>query len=52
MYYAPVDQNMEVRTMNLNEELGQISHVFTDKVGSCGSDSSKSVTVALLPPTL
>jgi phospholipid-transporting ATPase len=33
MYYEPVDTPAKVRTMTLNEELGQISHIFTDKTG-------------------
>jgi phospholipid-transporting ATPase len=35
MYYEPVDTPAKVRTMTLNEELGQISHIFTDKTGCC-----------------
>ena len=34
MYYAPTDTPALVRTMTLNEELGQISHVFSDKTGT------------------
>jgi phospholipid-transporting ATPase len=34
MYYEPTDTPSAVRTMTLNEELGQISHVFTDKTGT------------------
>lgn len=34
MYYAPTDSPAIVRTMTLNEELGQISHVFSDKTGT------------------
>jgi phospholipid-transporting ATPase len=34
MYYEPTDTPALVRTMTLNEELGQISHVFTDKTGT------------------
>lgn len=34
MYYEPTDTPSLVRTMTLNEELGQISHVFTDKTGT------------------
>jgi P-type E1-E2 ATPase len=34
MYYAATDTPALVRTMTLNEELGQISHVFSDKTGT------------------
>jgi phospholipid-transporting ATPase len=34
MYYSATDTPSAVRTMTLNEELGQISHVFTDKTGT------------------
>jgi len=34
MYYAPTDTPAIVRTMTLNEELGQISHIFSDKTGT------------------
>jgi len=34
MYYAKTDTPALVRTMQLNEELGQISHVFSDKTGT------------------
>ena len=34
MYYEQTDTPALVRTMTLNEELGQISHVFSDKTGS------------------
>ncbi|ETV92051.1 hypothetical protein H310_13577 [Aphanomyces invadans] len=34
MYYEPLDSRMIVRTMALNEELGQISYVFSDKTGT------------------
>jgi phospholipid-transporting ATPase len=34
MYYAKNDSAALVRTMNLNEELGQVSHVFSDKTGT------------------
>lgn len=34
MYYEPIDAPALVRTMTLNEELGQISHVFSDKTGT------------------
>jgi phospholipid-transporting ATPase len=34
MYYPPLDAFCNVRTMTLNEELGQISHIFSDKTGT------------------
>lgn len=34
MYYAHIDQPAVVRTMTLNEELGQVSHIFSDKTGT------------------
>lgn len=34
MYYEPLDAPAVVRTMTLNEELGQVSHIFSDKTGT------------------
>ena len=34
MYYSPTDTPALTRTMTLNEELGQISHIFSDKTGT------------------
>ncbi|KAJ1410249.1 hypothetical protein B484DRAFT_402969, partial [Ochromonadaceae sp. CCMP2298] len=34
MYYARTDTASIVRTLTLNEELGQVSHVFSDKTGT------------------
>jgi magnesium-transporting ATPase (P-type) len=34
MYYPDTDTPARVRTMTLNEELGQISHIFSDKTGT------------------
>eukprot|EP01035_Chromulina_nebulosa_P017968 gene17968-23598_t len=34
MYYEKTDTPALVRTMTLNEELGQISHIFSDKTGT------------------
>eukprot|EP00606_Chrysophyceae_sp_TOSAG23-5_P000379 GSChrysophyteH2.ASY1.ANO1.183.1 assembled CDS len=34
MYYDAIDAPAQVRTMTLNEELGQISHIFSDKTGT------------------
>ncbi|CAN0014797.1 unnamed protein product, partial [Sphacelaria rigidula] len=34
MYHERTDTPSRVRTMNLNEDLGQITHVFSDKTGT------------------
>lgn len=34
MYYAPKNQASEARTTTLNEELGQIQYIFSDKTGT------------------
>lgn len=34
MYYERLDLPAQVRTMTLNEELGQVSHIFSDKTGT------------------
>ncbi|XP_022106465.1 phospholipid-transporting ATPase ID-like isoform X2 [Acanthaster planci] len=34
MYYAPKDTPAKARSTNLNEELGQIQYVFSDKTGT------------------
>mmetsp|Transcript_1651 Transcript_1651/g.3553 ORF Transcript_1651/g.3553 Transcript_1651/m.3553 type:complete len:1147 (+) Transcript_1651:184-3624(+) len=34
MYYEPYDMPAKVQSSNLNEELGQISYVFSDKTGT------------------
>ncbi|CAM9108152.1 unnamed protein product [Ectocarpus sp. 8 AP-2014] len=34
MYHADSDTPTRVRTMNLNEDLGQVSHIFSDKTGT------------------
>jgi len=34
MYYAPTDTPAMARTSNLNEELGQIKYIFSDKTGT------------------
>ena len=34
MYYAPSNVPAEVRTTTLNEELGQIEYIFSDKTGT------------------
>lgn len=34
MYHAETDTPFQVRTMSLNEELGQIDYVFSDKTGT------------------
>ena len=33
MYYPPTDTPALARTSNLNEELGQIQYIFSDKTG-------------------
>lgn len=38
MYYDKTDTPAMVRTANLNEELGQISHIFSDKTGTLTSN--------------
>ncbi|KAI1904074.1 hypothetical protein AGOR_G00001930 [Albula goreensis] len=34
MYYSPRDTPAQARTTNLNEELGQVQYVFSDKTGT------------------
>lgn len=34
MYYGPTDTPAKARTTTLNEELGQIEYVFSDKTGT------------------
>ena len=34
MYHHPTDTPAHVRSSNLNEELGQVKYVFTDKTGT------------------
>ena len=34
MYYAPKDTAAKARTTTLNEELGQIEYIFSDKTGT------------------
>ncbi|CAM9092815.1 unnamed protein product, partial [Phaeothamnion confervicola] len=34
MYHVENDTPARVRTMNLNEDLGQVSHIFSDKTGT------------------
>ena len=34
MYWAPTDTPMSARTTNLNEDLGQVQYVFSDKTGT------------------
>ncbi|KRZ45444.1 putative phospholipid-transporting ATPase IA [Trichinella pseudospiralis] len=34
MYHAPTDQPAAARTSNLNEELGQVKYIFSDKTGT------------------
>lgn len=34
MYYEPADTAARARTTTLNEELGQVQYVFSDKTGT------------------
>ena len=34
MYYEPTDTPAMARTSNLNEELGQVKYIFSDKTGT------------------
>jgi P-type E1-E2 ATPase len=34
MYYAPADMPAVAKTSSLNEELGQVEHIFSDKTGT------------------
>ena len=34
MYYEPLDMHALARTSNLNEELGQVEYIFSDKTGT------------------
>eukprot|EP01034_Spumella_vulgaris_P043161 gene43161-53577_t len=47
MYYEPIDCPMAVRTMTLNEELGQISHIFSDKTDTltCNNMNFRKVSI-------
>ena len=38
MYYEKTDAPANVRTMNLNEDLGKVSHIFSDKTGTLTSN--------------
>jgi phospholipid-translocating P-type ATPase (flippase) len=38
MYYERLDAPCAVRTMNLNEDLGRVSHIFSDKTGTLTSN--------------
>lgn len=35
MYCAKHDETFEPRTTSLNEELGQVDYIFSDKTGGC-----------------
>ena len=47
MYYAPSDTPAKSRTTTLNEELGQIEYIFSDKTGTL-TQVSRSLNQALL----
>jgi P-type E1-E2 ATPase len=34
MYYEPADMPAVAKTSSLNEELGQVEHIFSDKTGT------------------
>jgi magnesium-transporting ATPase (P-type) len=56
MYHDNTDTPMQVRTMNLNEELGMITHVFSDKTGKRAWSahlelSSPTPSPSLTPPS-
>ena len=34
MYYAPTDRPFQCRALNINEDLGQIQYIFSDKTGT------------------
>ncbi len=34
MYYEPADMPAVARTSSLNEELGQVEYIFSDKTGT------------------
>ena len=34
MYYAPRDRPFQCRALNINEDLGQIQYIFSDKTGT------------------
>jgi P-type E1-E2 ATPase len=38
MYSVEIDQSCKVMTMSLNEELGMINNIFTDKTGTLTSN--------------
>ena len=38
MYYPRIDAPANVRTMNLNEDLGKVTHIFSDKTGTLTSN--------------
>ncbi|CDQ86001.1 unnamed protein product [Oncorhynchus mykiss] len=48
MHYEPTDTSAMARTSNLNEELGQVKYIFSDKTGTltCNVMQFKKCTVA------
>uniref|UniRef100_A0A8C4UNI8 Phospholipid-transporting ATPase n=1 Tax=Falco tinnunculus TaxID=100819 RepID=A0A8C4UNI8_FALTI len=53
MYYPETDTPAMARTSNLNEELGQVKYLFSDKTGTltCNIMNFKKCSIAGLPPT-
>ena len=48
MHYEPTDTAAMARTSNLNEELGQVKYIFSDKTGTltCNVMQFKKCTIA------
>lgn len=47
MYYGPTDTPAKARTTTLNEELGQIEYVFSDKTGTLTEVCVTMITIFL-----